>query len=77
MNHEDLSVVLKLLIEAAASAGCHGQSMDHIHADRNYKALCDADKAAVNQTYYQAVKYSQEWEEEENNSTVNNINCLV
>lgn len=77
MNHEDLLFTLKLLIEAAASAGVHGQTMYHIHADNNYKSLSDADKALVNQTYYQAVEYAKEWEEEENNSTVNNLNCLA
>lgn len=77
MNHEDLLWTLKLLIEAAASAGVHGQTMYHIHADNNYKSLSDADKALVNQTYYQAVEYAKEWEEEENNSTVNNLNCLA
>lgn len=77
MNHEDLPEILKLLIESAASAGCHGQTMYHIHADNNYKALSDTDKALVNKTYYEAVEYAEEWEEEENNSTVNNLHTLV
>lgn len=77
MNHEDLEYTLKLLIESAASAGCNGQTMDHIHADKNYKALSNENKALVNRTYYDAVKYVKEWEEEESNSTVNNINCLI
>lgn len=77
MNHEDLPLTLKLLIEAAASAGVHGQTMYHIHADNNYKSLSDADKALVNKTYYEAVEYAEDWEEEENNSTVNNLNCLA
>jgi hypothetical protein len=77
VNYESLPLTLRLLIDAAASAGVHGQTIYHIHADVNYKALSAEDQALVNKTYYEAVEYAEDWEEEENNSTVNNLNCLI
>lgn len=79
MNFESLPVVLQNLIRDAADAGTSGGNMYHIHANPAYKALSDDEKAMVNSTYYEAIKYAQEWleEEEEVSSTINNFDLLA
>ena len=77
MNFEDLPTVVQNLIRDAADLAASKLPIHSLHARDDYKALSDEHKKEVNHTYYDAVKYFKEWEEEESSSTVNNINCLV
>lgn len=77
MTFENLPSVVQNLIRDAADLAGSKQPIHSIHARDDYKALSDEYKKEVNNTYYDAVKYFEEWEEEESNSTVNNINCLI
>lgn len=44
---------------------------------REWNALTQEQRTDLVHTYHQAVKYFQEWEQEDNSSTINNLNCLI
>lgn len=77
MIFEDLPTVVQNLIRDAADLATSKQPIHSLHANPAYKALSDEHKAEVNHTYYDAVKYVKEWEEEEDNLPIRNMDLLL